>query len=100
MADKKKNIWKVVLAILFALLCILDNIFTYEITRWPIYQEVGPVALLMLSIPYGLWIQKAVVCLMLLYFRSKISNTFLGVITLLMFLIVCNNGYYYCRVLF
>ena len=61
MADKKKNIWKVVLAILFALLCILDNIFTYEITRWPIYQEVGPVALLMLSIPYGLWIQKAVV---------------------------------------
>ncbi len=50
--------YRLVLAIIFVLLCILDNIFTYEITRWPIYQEVGPVAILMLSIPYGLWVQK------------------------------------------
>ena len=100
MANKKKNIWKIVLAILFTILCILDNIFTYEITRWPIYQEIGPVAVLMLSIPYGLWIQKTVVCLGLFCFRSKISNQFLGVLTFLMFLIVCNNGYYYCKILF
>ena len=100
MAYKKKNIWKIVLAILFTILCILDNIFTYEITRWPIYQEIGPVSVLMLSIPYGLWIQKISVCYALYYFREKISNQFLCILSAAMFLIVCNNGYLYCIIIF
>ena len=72
--------YRLALAIIFVLLCILDNIFTYEVTRWPLYQEIGPVAVLMLSIPYGLWIQKFCVCLGLYYFRDKISNQFLCVL--------------------
>ncbi len=91
---------RIILAIFFVTLCVLDNIFTYEITRWPIYQEVGPVAVLMLSIPYGLWIQKIAVCSALYYFREKISNQFLCVLNAVMLLIVCNNGYLYCKVIF
>ena len=92
--------YRLALAIIFVLLCILDNIFTYEVTRWPLYQEIGPVAVLMLSIPYGLWIQKFCVCLGLYYFREKISNQFLCVLNAAMLVIVCNNGYLYCRVIF
>ena len=91
---------RLALAILFVVLCVLDNIFTYEVTRWPLYQEVGPVAVFMLSIPYGLWIQKISVCLALYYFRDRISNQFLCILTIAMLLIVCNNGYLYCRVIF
>ncbi len=91
---------RLALAILFVALCVLDNIFTYEVTRWPLYQEVGPVAVFMLSIPYGLWIQKISVCLALYYFRERISNQFLCILTIAMLLIVCNNGYLYCRVIF
>ena len=91
---------RIILAICFVLLCVLDNIFTYEITKWPIYQEVGPVAVLMLSVPYGLWIQKMAVCSALYYFREKISNQFLCVLNTAMLLIVCNNGYLYCRIIF
>ena len=89
-----------ILVILFILLCVLDNIFTYEVTRWPIYQEIGPLAVFMLSIPHGLWIQKIAVCSALYCFRDQISNQFLFVLTLAMFLIVCNNGYLYCKVIF
>jgi len=92
--------YRLVLAIIFVLLCILDNIFTYEITRWPIYQEVGPVAILMLSIPYGLWVQKIGVCLALYFFRKKISNQFLCILNAAMMVIVCNNGYLYYRIIF
>ncbi len=91
---------RLALAILFVILCVLDNIFTYEVTRWPLYQEVWPVAVFMLSIPYGLWIQKVGVCLALYYFRERISNQFLCILTIAMLLIVCNNGYLYCRVIF
>ena len=91
---------RLALAILFVVLCVLDNIFTYEVTRWPLYKEVGPVAVFMLSIPYGLWIQKISVCLALYYFRDRISNQFLCILTIAMLLIVCNNGYLYCRVIF
>ncbi len=92
--------YRLALAIIFVLLCIVDNIFTYEVTRWPLYQEIAPVAVLMLSIPYGLWIQKFCVCLGLYYFREKISNQFLCVLNAAMLFIVCNNGYLYCRVIF
>ena len=91
---------RLALAIFFVLLCVLDNIFTYEVTRWPIYQEVAPLAILMLSIPYGLWIQKFVVCSLMYFFRKKISNQFLIVLSVIMLLIVCNNGYLYCKVIF
>ena len=91
---------RLALAIFFVLLCVLDNIFTYEITRWPIYQEIGPVAVLMLSVPYGLWIQKIAVCSALYYFREKISNQFLSILNAAMLLIVCNNGYLYYRIMF
>jgi hypothetical protein len=91
---------RLALAIFFVLLCVLDNIFTYEVTRWPIYQEVAPLAIFMLSIPYGLWIQKFVVCSLMYCFRKKISNQFLIVLSAIMLLIVCNNGYLYCKVIF
>jgi len=91
---------RLALAIFFVLLCVLDNIFTYEVTRWPIYQEVAPLAILMLSIPYGLWIQKFVVCSLMYCFREKISSQFLIVLSAIMLLIVCNNGYLYCKVIF
>jgi len=91
---------RIILAVLFVFLCVVDNIFTYEITRWPIYQEVGPVAVLMLLVPYGLWIQKIAVCLALYYFREKITNEFLCILNIAMMLVVCSNGYLYCRIMF
>ena len=91
---------RLALAIFLVVLCVLDNVFTYEITRWPLYQEVGPLAILMLSIPYGLWIQKLAICSVLYYFREKISNEFLFILSLIMLFVVCNNGYYYCKVIF
>ena len=91
---------RLVLAISFVVLCVLDNIFTYEIIKYPFFKEIAPVGMLMVSIPFGLWIQKFCVCLGLYYFREKISNQFLCVLNAAMLFIVCNNGYLYCRVIF
>ena len=90
---------RLALAISFVLLCVLDNIFTYEITKFPHFQELGPVAFVFLDIPYGLWIQKFCVCLGLYYFRDKIKNRFLWAINFGMLLIVLNNGYWYYEVI-
>ena len=83
---------RIVLSVLFVFLCVIDNIFTYEITKWPIYQEIGPVAIFMLLVPYGLWVQKIAVCAALYYFREKITNEFLCILDIAMMLVVCNNG--------
>jgi hypothetical protein len=91
---------RLALAILFVVLCILDNIFTYEITKFPHFQELGPIALFFLNIPYGLWIQKLCVCLGLYYFRDRVTDIVLRAINFGMLLIVLNNGYWYYEVMF
>ena len=90
---------RIILAICFVLLCVLDNIFTYEIIKYPFFREIAPVGMLMVSIPFGLWIQKFCVCLGLYYFRDKIKNRFLWAIDLGMLLVVLNNGYWYYEVI-
>ena len=37
---------RLALAISFALLCVLDNIFTYEIIKYPFFREIAPVGML------------------------------------------------------
>ena len=91
---------RLVLAISFVVLCVLDNIFTYEIIKYPFFKEIAPVGMLMVSIPFGLWIQKFCVCLGLYYFRDKIKNRFLWAINLGLLLVVLNNGYWYYEVMF
>ena len=41
---------RLALAISFVLLCVLDNIFTYKITKFPHFQELGPVAFVFIDI--------------------------------------------------
>ena len=90
---------RLALTICFVLLCILDNIFTYEITKYPFFKEIAPVGTFMISIPFGLWIQKFCVCLGLYCFRDKIKNRFLWAINLGMLVVVLNNGYWYYEVI-
>ena len=91
---------RIALSVFFVLLCILDNIFTYEIIKCPFFKEVAPVSMLMVSIPFGLWIQKFCVCLCLYCFRDKIKNRFLWAMNLGMLFVVLNNGYWYYEVMF
>ena len=85
---------------MLGVLCILDNLFTYYLIQWPIYQEVGPLSELALKVPFGLWIQKFIVLGLMVIFRKNISVTFLIIITLLMIVVVVNNGFWTYQAVF
>jgi len=80
---------------LLCMLCVLDNILTYHLLQWPIYQEVGPLSVLALEIPYGLWFLKAGILFVMSLSWKYMTVQFLNVITLLMFIVVCWNLHLY-----
>jgi hypothetical protein len=84
---------KKLIFIMLCLLCIIDNLITQELLKWPIYMEGNPLAALAMSIPYGLWILKGVTLGLMIIFFNRISVSMMSIIVVLMFFVVSWNTY-------
>ena len=78
---------------MLCLLCIIDNLITQELLRWPIYMEGNPLAVLAMKIPYGLWILKGITLGLMIIFFKRVSTSVIATLTTAMFLVVCWNTY-------